>query len=146
MHLKITPLLTGILFDDPAGWFLSFVEGSTFYDVEAPASMCSMTDEIPALMRSGLQLVMPLLLGAKPELLSQPASAMATWVLTLQADIDDAITLWAASFERGSLEGIKIREIDEAFKAQLVSAELHTADPHDFLKAMATEPLVWFPL
>lgn len=146
MQLKISPLLTGILFDDPAGWFMSFIEGSTFYDVEVPTSVCSMADEIPALVRSGLQLVMPLLLGAKPELLSQPASAMATWVHTLQVDIDDAITLWAASFERGSLEGIKIREIDEAFKAQLVAAGLHTADPHVFLKAMAAEPLVWFPL
>lgn len=145
MNLKITPLLTGILFDNPAGWFMSFDEVSALYTVETPASERSTADD---LARSGLQLVMPLLLGAKPELLSQPASAMATWICMLKVvDAAATRTLWMASFERGSLEGIKIRKLDEAFRAQQVAAGLGgTSDLHLLLKTMATEPLIWFPL
>lgn len=133
--------MIGVLFEDPAV-FVQFRDGNYLLGLTV--------DTLD--VRQAVQIAAPLVLGMKPEVWSQPGSMMATWIAVFKAHSSsntDPPRWWAAMFERGSLEGIKLRELHlhgEAFEP-FRNDQLDGGMEWDrLLREMATEPLVWFPL
>lgn len=133
--------MIGVLFEDP-DVFVRFRDGGY---------LLSLTVDTPD-VRTAVRIAAPLVLGLKPELWSQPGSMMATWIAVFRVhgiDADPPEQWWAAMFERGSLEGIKLRElclVEETFAAYR-NEEIEGGMVWDrLLRAMAAEPLAWFPL
>lgn len=80
---------------------------------------------------------------------------MATWVALIKVHVGDTDPpqWWAAMFERGSLEGIKLRELrlDEAafapFRGEVIEGAIEGGLEWDrLLRAMTAAPLAWFQL
>lgn len=148
----------GILFEDPPNAFLF---------AQTPSPGTTWRWEAFNDPRGAVRILAPLLLAAMPELLSGPGSAMATWVAAVKirtvpnpskqdGKVTDGLklvinlleemlptppssTCWLMSFERGSLEGIKIREIEWT---EVVAAGGLFA----VIRAAAQDPLKWFPI
>lgn len=144
-HTYAELLGQGILFEDPPNVFLF---------AQTPSPGTTWRWEAFNDPRGAVRILAPLLLAAMPELLSGPGAAMATWVAAVKirttrpAKAQDAIidlspltasTCWLMSFERGSLEGIKIREIEWTEVA--AAGGLFAV-----IRAAAQDPLTWFPI